>query len=707
MKVPARYFFKHILLEALAFVMAFSVGCHKNKYENTVDWDHSGGNAGQTKYSALSEINTSNVKNLKVAWTYRSGNMEGNVQCNPLIVKGIMYATTPAQVLLAVDATNGKEVWRFNPERTGEKFGGLNRGVACWRDGESGSILYTVANYLYRVDMETGQPVQEFGDSGRVNLNEGLVRSADKMGITSPGGPNIYKNYVIIGALSWSAPSNVSAFDIKTGKRAWVFNCIPQPGEYGYDTWGSKTFWKDGAGVNTWGGIAVDDSSGMVYFATGQPKDEFYRSNNKGEELYGNCIVALNANTGKRVWHYQAIHNDLWDLDLPCAPVLVNLTDNGKPVKGVMQLTKTGNILLFDRLTGKMLSKTVEVPVPASKLPGEYAYPTQPKVIWPEPFSRQVLTEKDLTNRTPEAHAYAEKVFSGSDVGWFVPPSLKGILFFGIHGGSEWGGGAYDEGSNTLFINANELAWQIKMKDINQRPEGQAKSSSALTPGNAVFLKMGCPGCHGANREGQGSIPNLTQLDKKYGPPDVEEIIHNGRNAMPSFPQIQEKDMANLINFLLNKKNVSSEVIAGNKPEYRSLGYNKFLDKDGYPATAPPWGTLNAVDLTTGKIKWKVPLGEYEVLKKQHIPITGTENFGGCIVTKGGLVFIGATRDEKIRAFDKETGKVLWEAKLPYGGYSSPSTYAVNGKQYIVIAATGGGKLGGKTGDAYVAFALP
>ncbi|RYE13782.1 MAG: c-type cytochrome, partial [Sphingobacteriales bacterium] len=513
----------------------------------------------------------------------------------------VMYVTTPAHVLIALDATNGKELWRFVPDRGKEKFTGINRGVAYWHNGDESSILYTVSNYLYRVDAQTGKAVEAFGDEGRANLNEGLLKEADKMAITSPGAPNIYKNLLILGAVSWSAPSNVSAFDIKTGKRVWVFNSVPRPGEYGYDSWGNKNFWKDGAGVNSWGGIAVDDENGMVYFSTGQPKDDFYRSDNKGQQLYGNCIVAVNAETGKRVWHYQALHHDLWDLDMPCAPVLVNLTDNGKAVKGVMQLTKTGNILLFDRLTGRVLSKVDEVPVPASTLPGEYAYPTQPKVTWPEPFSRQVVKENELTNRTPEAHTYAKKIFSASDAGWFIPPNLKGILYYGIHGGSEWGGGAYDEQENTLYINANELAWHIKMRDINENADAADKSS--LSPGNGVFLKMGCSGCHGADRAGQGGIPNLTQLDKKYTAADIEKIVHNGRKAMPAFKQIQEKDMKDLVDFLLNKTNTAQAAIVKNKPEYRSLGYNKFLDQDGYPATAPPWGTLNAVDLTTGAVQ--------------------------------------------------------------------------------------------------------
>lgn len=699
-KILAGVFIPVAITAAIVMFARVSVDADDREY---VNWDQPGGNVRQTKFSPLDQINKENVKELEVAWIYNSGDMSGNVQLNPSIINGIMYITTPAQVLIAVDATDGSEIWRFNPARAGEKFGGVNRGISYWQSGDGGILLFTAQNFLYAVDMESGNPLESFGDRGRVNLNEGLMKPVDQMGITSPGAPVIFRDMVIVGGMSWSSPGNISAFDIQTGNREWMFNTIPAPGEYGYETWGDRDFWRTGAGVNSWGGLAVDEQNEMVYFSTGQPKDDFFRPENKGEQLFGNSIVALNANTGERVWHYQAIHHDLWDLDLPAAPILADLKYKGNTVPGAIQLTKTGNTLLFNRITGKLLSEVEEVPVPASKLKGEFAYPSQPRVNWPEPFSKQVVTEADLTQRTPEAQAYAKEIFAESDAGWFIPPSEKNILYYGIHGGAEWGGGSYDEEENVVFVNSNELAWLIRMRDIN----GDTAGEGQVSEGQAVYLKMGCAGCHGANREGQGNLPDIQNLDSKYGSEEVVSIIKKGKNAMPAFAHIEEKDLQDLTKFLLDEEDASAVRISTERPEFRSLGYNKFLDPDGYPATAPPWGTLNALDLNTGRIKWKVALGEHEELTEQGHPITGTENFGGSIVTAGGLVFIGATRDERFRAFDKETGEILWEVKLPYGGYATPSTYSVDGKQYVVVPATGGGKLGGKTGDAYVAFRLP
>ena len=682
-----------------------------------MNWEAAGGDAGQTKYSAASEINKGNVHNLKSAWVYHSGNPAGNIQCNPLVIDGVLYVTTPEQDLAAVDAANGKEKWRFHPARAGESFTNVNRGLALYRSAGHHILFYGSGTFLNAVDAATGKVFLSFGDSGRVDLGAGLDRPAAQMSMQLLAAPVLYQDIVIAGGTSWSAGAVVSGFDVITGKCKWVFHTIPQPGEYGYATWGDTSAYRTGTGVNVWGGLCVDAGRGMVFFSTGQPKGDFYRPDNAGDQLYGNCIVALDAATGKRKWHYQAIHRDLWDLDLPCAPILVSLRREGKTIPGVAQLSKTGNIFLFDRETGQLLSQVTEKPVPGSTLEGERAAPTQPFVTWPEPYSRQVVTAQDIFGLDSIRYRKAKAVFDESDAGWFIPPSVKGLLYYGIHGGSEWGGGAYDESSNTLFVNANEIAWHIKMRDLRESDELEQH------PGRAVFLKMGCSNCHGMDLQGRDNAPPLTSLGKKYTAMQLKALISKGRKGMPAFPQLEAADLDALAGYLHHNKvaptpapTPSHAPAAVHAPapspsaspalRYQSLGYSKFVDDQGYPSTAPPWGTLNAVDLTTGKVKWKVPLGEYPELTARGIPITGTENFGGCIVTAGGLVFIAATRDSRIRAFDKDNGKLLWEAALPFGGYATPGTYMVNGKQYIVIPATGGGKLGTKTGDAYVAFAL-
>lgn len=683
---------------ALLIMISAYFGCNRVLPSDQIaeeNWSYSGGNAGHQKYSGLDEINKKNVASLQKAWVYHSGNMAGGIQSTPLVIDGKMYITTPSQEIVALDAANGEEIWRYNPARKEENFAGVNRGIAYYKNEKEELILFTSGNYLNAVDAKTGKAKSSFGDNGRVKLNEAF----DGVVNTSPGTPNIYNDLIIVGVMGGTG--RVNAYDIHFGKLQWSFNIIPRPDEYGYDSWGDKDYWKTGSGASAWGGISVDKQNGIVYFSTGQPKPDFYRPNNEGKHLHANSIVALKAVTGERVWSYQTVHHDLWDLDLACPPILASLKIKEKTIPGIIQLTKTGNIFLFNRLNGELLSEVEERSVPPSKLPGEIAYPTQPFVNWPEPFSKQVLTENDLTNINPEAHLYAKKIFDQSEVGWFIPPSEKGILYYGIHGGAEWFGGAYEETTNTLYVTANELAWHIKMENIN------ADKTAEEHPGYTTFIKAGCAGCHGAERQGQAGIPDLLSLNKKYSSREIADIIHNGRRTMPPNPQIKGDELDNIINYLLDAEGKEVAANESSKPDYQFQGYNKFLDEEGYPATKPPWGTLNAVDLSTGKITWKVPLGEYKELSDKGVPITGMENFGGCIATKGGLVFVAATQDLKFRAFDKDTGKELWQAQLPYGGYSTPGTYSVNGKQYVVIAATGGGKLGPPTGDTYIAYTLP
>lgn len=680
-----------------AFSACFAASCATNEIDYT-NWSAAGGNYGQTRYSGLQQINKENVHQLQQAWVYHSGNPAGNIQCNPLAVDGRVYITTPEQHLVALDGANGYELWRFRPERGAEKFSNVNRGFAYYKSGNEQILFYGSGTYLQAVDAIKGISVTSFGDAGRVNLSEGLLKPAEQMSMQLLAAPVIYDDLVIVGGTSWSAGANVLAYDVKTGQRKWLFHTIPHPGEDGYETWGDTSYYRTGAGANVWGGLVVDPALGMVYFSTGQPKGDFYRPNNAGNQLYGNSIVAVDAATGKRKWHYQTIHKDLWDLDLPCAPILVNLNRNGKKVAAVAQLSKTGNVFLFNRETGELLSAVEERPVPASALAGETAAPTQPYVSWPESYTRQVVAEEDIFGLDSLRYKKAKAVFDQSETGWFLPPSTKGLLYYGIHGGSEWGGGAYDNGSNTLYLNANEIAWHIQMVETG-------KQEGRLHPGRSVFLNRNCSNCHGMDLMGRDNTPALTSLATRYNAIKLKELIRQGKGAMPAFAHLENEELQALADYLLQLQS-QAELAVQQEPAYQSLGYNKFVDEQGYPSTRPPWGTLNALDLGTGKIKWKIPLGEYAELTAQGLPITGTENFGGAMVTAGGLVFIAATRDAKFRAFDKDNGKLLWETTLPFGGYSSPATYMINNKQYIVLPATGGGKLGTPTGDTYVAFAL-
>lgn len=722
---------KILPLFGLLLAISTLISCEKHSpAPDNSEWRTYAGSKEGNRYSSNEQITLANVSQLKVAWSYSSSDKDSanrsQNQCNPVMVNGVLYATSPKLKLFALNAATGVQKWLFDPamQDTSKKsdpmaYYKVCRGVVYWEDenGENKRIFYSVGSKTYAIDAENGQIIKSFGKGGYLDLTKDLGRETKSyVSGTTPG--IIYKDVLIIGARvdesEDAAPGHVRAYDVRTGKLRWIFHTIPHPGEKGYETWPDKNAWTRLGGANNWSGMALDEKRGIVYIPIGSIGGDFYGAHRKGTNLYANSLVALDAATGRYIWHYQVVHHDLWDRDLPANPNLVTIKHNGKTIDAVAQITKHGYIFMFDRTNGQPIFPIEERSVPQNALPGEQPWPTQPIPTLPQAFARQHFGPEDVSDLSPETHKdMLDKYKQVKYNTMFTPPSKDGDWIFpGFDGGGEWGGAAVDPVSKIMYISNSEMPWAQVMIDVPKNTDDHTMQGM----GHAIYNKY-CIACHGAELKGNGtSYPTLVNIDKKYNETQVSQIVANGRNMMPSFKQIPSDEKKALLAFVLKlpeKEPVSRQMTKEpvsinpvNTIPYVMNGYNRFLDKDGYPGIKPPWGSLNAVDLTSGKILWKVPLGEYPELTKKGIPITGTELYGGPLVTKGGLVFIAATKDEKIRAFDKNTGKQVWEAKLPAAGYATPATYAVDGKQYVVIAC-GGGKIGSKSGDSYVCFALP
>ena len=783
------------------------------------DWDaYNGGESGD-HYSALTQINRENVAKLRQVWLFDL-HQKGGLQTNPLMIDRTLYACDTQQTVIALDAVTGKQLWSFAPDKpSGQPI----RGLTYWSDGHAKILFAGMVSYLYALDPATGKPIAAFGEGGKIDLRKGLAAPGVDYtkafaAMTTPG--LLYKDMIIVGErlpeTEPALPGDIRAFDVHSGALRWVFHTIPHPGEPGYETWMPNS-WKTSGSANNWAGMSIDAKRGIVYVPTGSAVDDFYGADRIGNDLYADTLLALDANTGKLLWHFQGVHHDIWDRDFPAPPALVTVRSNGQMVDAVAQTTKQGFVFLFDRVTGKPLFPITEHPFPPSTVPGEKASPTQPIPLAPAPYARQRLTADMLTTRTSAAHADAVAQFKTfiSD-GQFIPLSVdkQTVVFPGFDGGAEWGGPGVDPRTGVIYINANDVAWTGGLTEnkpggslgadiyesqcsachgpslrgsppaypslvgIAQRlsdtvitqtvhqgegrmpsfpsidgprltalleflrnpdsggasSDGEPSSASGV-PGasgpnweekaGAEVYDRDCALCHSEDLMGAPSnYPSLIGVRRWLGDKSILEVVHNGKGSMPAFPDMSNADSAALLRFLgpnpelspesavvttgSLKQKVNSAMPPNGGLRYRFTGYLKFLDPDGYPAIQPPWGTLNAIDLNTGKYLWKIPLGDYPELAAKGMADTGTENYGGPLITASGLVIIAASNfDHKIRAFDSTTGKLLWSADLPYSGNATPATYMIDGRQYIVIAASGARDTKGPQGSAYVAFALP
>ncbi|TLF46525.1 c-type cytochrome [Maribacter aurantiacus] len=688
--------------------------CEENKKEAPAQkeyttWSSYLGDAGRTHFSTLSQITKENVASLKVAWTYESEDW-GQMQMNPIVVDSMLYGVTAALRVVALHAGTGEEIWQFGDSV--KVWHSTSRGVSYWSKGEDKRILCTRGAFLFALDALTGKPIPTFGSGGKVDLRSGMPKSAENKFVISNAPGTVFKDLIVmplrVSEGVGAAPGDIMAFNVITGKLEWSFHTIPYPGEFGHETWEDSTAYKSSivGGANNWAGMAVDEEAEIIYVPTGSAAPDFYGGVRLGQNLFSNSLLALNANTGERLWHFQFTRHDIWDRDPPAPPNLLMVEREGKKIPAVAQVTKQGYVYVFNRMTGEPFFDIEEVPVPKSMLEGEEAWPTQPIPVRPKPFARQSqdLTEADISPFAENKEVLASK-FKSANKSQYAPPNTEPVLLLpGYDGAAEWGGASADPEDGILYVNSNEMAWILLMnKNTGDGTGGPL--------GEATYQKY-CVTCHQPDRKGYAAsgFPSLLDLQLRKNKNEVAEIITNGKGMMTGFPQLSKEEMEALLAFLFDEE-IKHSVASENVPQdtvqerYKHAGYTKFLDSKGLPGISPPWGTMHAIDLNTGNFKWSIPFGNTPELGEEGIG-TGTENYGGAVVTKNGLLFIAATRDGYFRVFDKENGGLLWEYELPAPAFATPAMYAFKGKQYIAIAC-GGEKLGTKKGNKIIAFALP
>jgi quinoprotein glucose dehydrogenase len=662
-------------------------------------WSDYGGSADSMQYSALTQIDKRTVSQLERVWFYPVAGDPVRLPFNPIVVDGVMYVAGTKGVVVALDAATGKALWTSTEQAP-------ERGVTYWASADRSDrrLLLNTGGGLRAIDATTGKLIKSFGNAGFVDLRTSTPRPL--------GGPNrspgrIFENLIIVGSNTGegygSPPGDLRAYDVVSGKLVWTFHTIPRPGEVGYDTWPPDA-WKYAGGANTWGEITVDAKNAIVFFPTGSPTHDLYGADRAGDNLFGNCLLALDARTGKRRWHFQTVHHDLWDYDLAVAPKLLTVRHNGKPIDIVAQAGKTGFLYVFERLTGKPLWPIEERPVPKSDVPGEVSSPTQPFPTKPPPFARQAFTPEDVNPfmSADEQERLRQAVRETDHKGLFTPSShlRHHIQFPGAWGGANWGSVAADPQTGMLFVRSLEMPSYRRMALSTEKPgPPQIKGGQKEQDGYAVYAQM-CALCHGP-----GQAPMRTPA--KLGSDGFRRLIRQGKEQMPPFPDavVSAEKIDALEAYLLSLPLADAPAdessddrmlrlppnpnrYTGPEIKYAGSFSAGWYTSNGLPAVGPPWTQLVAYDLNDGTIKWRVPDGQAPGLAGKDIPPTGTVRpRNGPVVTAGGLVFVANSQDRTIRAFDRDTGKVLWSHELEANPEGIPAVYEVAGRQYVALAA--------------------
>jgi quinoprotein glucose dehydrogenase len=722
------------------------------------EWrDYAGGPDG-SRFMPLKEITKANAGQLQVAWSYPYA----DTGFNSIVAHGVIFTTARGGSLVAIDAATGKEIWIHEGLQ-----GMTGRGTNYWenRDGTDRRLIFSIGDYLQELDAKTGRSIVTFGQDGVVDLREGLGRDPKTIGRIQSGTPGkVFENLILLGSATgegyFSPPGDLRAYDVVSGKLAWTFHTVPHPGEFGYDTW-PKDAWKYIGGTNTWGEVTVDARRGIAYFPTGSATFDYYGADRVGADVFANCLVALDARTGKRLWHFQTVHHDLWDFDNVSGPQLTTIKKDGKTIDVVALAGKTGYLYVFDRVTGAPVWPIEEKPFSTkTDVPGEVPSPTQPIPTNPPPFGRQTFTVADINPymlKPEERDQFKERVAKARNEGQFTPIGFNEVIHMpGNHGGSNWGSTSANPGDGSVYvIGFNVPAIMRLLRPGEQAPAGPGGAAGA---GFAVYQAQ-CQSCHGAFGRGAGQAPPLTGVSSRLSESDLRSVITNGRNQMPAFHELSTAQIDSIVALLKIADAArgggagrggaaafpAGPVVERGPAKVREVpergagagaGAGSLAGQGGYPdgvtgpadrlvmesyglfptLISPPYTTLTAYDLNKGTIKWQIGLGDDLRLISQGVKGTGSAQLlkGSVIPTSSGLLFVNAA-DRKVHIYDSETGAQIHELALGAMSTGSPSMYELNGRQYLLVSASEGGSVfldpstppptGGPTG--LIAYALP